>query len=134
MLTGIENPDSELGCYAMQPHDYETLRVSLTGSFWITTTVHPSPGLMDQQERINFEKTLMPAFGKLKEKMGGTVYSLSPDFGTKEGPVVKEVNPNLIDEAKYNELVKAHVFFKNIVSDPFVKCAGISSDWPYGRG
>ena len=89
---------------------------------------------MDQLERINFEETLLPAFGKLTENMGGTVHSMSPDFGAKEGSVGKEVNPNLIDEAKYNELVKAHVMFKNMVSDPFSKCSGISSDWPYGRG
>ena len=61
---------------------------------------------MDQLERINFEETLLPAFGKLKEKMGGTVHSMSPDFGAKEGSVGKEVNPNLIDEAKYTSSSK----------------------------
>jgi len=86
------------------------------------------PGLMDQAERIKFEKTLMPAFEKIKEKMGGNVYSLSPDWG--EG----EVNPNLISAEKYNELVKAHVMFKDMDADKYLKSAGISSDWPYGRG
>ena len=94
------------------------------------------PGLMDQAERIKFEKTLIPAFDKIKEKMGGTVYSLSPDWGPKEGGAdgEKEVNPNLIDSDKYNELVNAHVMFKDMDADPFLKSAGISSDWPYGRG
>ena len=72
------------------------------------------PGLMDQAERIKFEKTLMPAFEKIKEVMGGAVYSLSPDWG--EG----EVNPNLIDDAKYQELVKAHVMFKDMDADTYV--------------
>ena len=94
------------------------------------------PGLMDRAERIKFEKTLLPAFDKIKEKMGGTVYSLSPDWGPKEGGAEdeKEPNPNLIDEAKYKELVDAHVMFKDMDADPFLKSAGISSDWPYGRG
>ena len=92
------------------------------------------PGLMDQAERIKFEKALQPAFDKLKEAMGGNVYSLSPDWGTAEGSEDKVVNPNLIDEAKYNELVAAHVMFKDMDADPFLKSAGISSDWPYGRG
>merc|ERR1712072_1122559 len=59
---------------------------------------------------------------------GGTVYSLSPDFGNGEA------NPNLISEAKYKELVKAHVMFKDMDADPYLKSAGIASDWPYGRG
>merc|ERR1719310_1244614 len=59
---------------------------------------------------------------------GGTVYSLSPDLGKG----IK--NPNLISKDKYNELVKKHVMFKDMDADPYLKSAGISSDWPYGRG
>ena len=92
------------------------------------------PGLMDQAERCKFEISLQPAFDKLKEAMGGNVYSLSPDWGTAEGSEDKIPNPNLIDEAKYNELVAAHVMFKDMDADSFLKSAGISSDWPYGRG
>merc|ERR1712159_894309 len=59
---------------------------------------------------------------------GGAIYSLTPDFGDGEA------NPNLIDSAKYDELVKAHVMFKDMDADLYLKSAGISSDWPYGRG
>ena len=91
------------------------------------------PGLMDQAERIKFESALQPAFDKLIEKYGGKVNSLSPDWGKAEdGSAV--ANPNLIDEAAYNALVAAHVMFKDMDADPFLKSAGISSDWPYGRG
>merc|ERR1719327_1341827 len=88
------------------------------------------PGAMDKVERIKFEQTMLEAFKKLiaDPAYGGTVYSLTPDFG--EG--VK--NPNLITSAKYQELVDAHVMFKDMDADPFLKSAGISSDWPYGRG
>merc|ERR1719384_2741180 len=84
---------------------------------------------MDKEERIAFEKTMLKAFAKLQSmpEYGGTVYSLSPDFGS-------EANPNLISKDKYNELVKKHVMFKDMDADPYLKSAGIASDWPYGRG
>jgi creatine kinase len=86
------------------------------------------PGLMDKAERIKFEQAILPAFEKLKETYGGTVNSMSPDWG--EG--VK--NPNLISAERYQELVDAHVMFKDMDADSFLKSAGIASDWPYGRG
>jgi len=88
------------------------------------------PGAMDKDERIKFEKAMLKAFAALKANpaYGGTVYSLSPDFGNGEA------NPNLITAEKYNELVKKHVMFKDMDADPYLKSAGIASDWPYGRG
>eukprot|EP00505_MAST-04D_sp_SCG-Rhode-Island_P006862 Stramenopile-MAST_4_protein_6862 len=86
--------------------------------------------MMDQAERIDFEKTMNAAFTKLIENpdFKGQVYSMSPNWG--EGVE----NPNLITAEKYDELVKAHVMFKDMDADPFLKSAGISSDWPFGRG
>jgi creatine kinase len=177
--TGIDNPTSGLGCYAMKPADYATfapffdqvikdyhngtdeskhvtdwdisgigeagvLDVTKLGLSELSMRVRVGrnleafnlPGLMDQAERIKFEKTLIPAFDKIKEAMGGAVYSLSPDWGPKEGGAEGETepNPNKITEEKYQELVDAHVMFKDMDADSFLKSAGISSDWPYGRG
>jgi len=88
------------------------------------------PGMMEKAERIAFEKTMLAAFEKLvtNPDFGGSIFSLSPDHG--EGVE----NPNLISAEKYDELVKAHVLFKDMDADPFLKSAGIASDWPYGRG
>ena len=88
------------------------------------------PGKMDQAERIKFETTMLGAFQALcnNPDYGGNIYSMSPNHG--EGVD----NPNKIDDAKYQELVDAHVMFKDMDADPFLKSAGISSDWPYGRG
>jgi len=85
---------------------------------------------MDQAERIKFELKMLEGFKVLKDDpaFGGTVYSLSPDHG--EGVE----NPNLISAEKYDELVKKHVMFKDMDADPYLKSAGIASDWPYGRG
>ena len=88
------------------------------------------PGAMDKAERIKFEQTMLPAFDKLikTEGYGGKVYSITPDFGADGA------NPNFIDDAKYQELVTKHVMFKDMDADPYLKSAGISSDWPFGRG
>ncbi len=88
------------------------------------------PGAMDRPERIAFEQTMLKAFDSLiaNPDYGGKVYSLTPDFG--EGVE----NPNLISAEKYQELVDHHVMFKDMDADPYLKSAGISSDWPYGRG
>lgn len=173
--TGIDNPDSGLGCYAMTPADYETFapffdkvigeyhlgdanktathitdwdasNVGDNGVLDVTKLGLPQlsmrvrvgrnlsafnlPGAMDKEERIEFEKTVLKAFDALiaNPAYGGQVYSLTPDFG--EGVA----NPNLISEEKYNELVKKHVMFKDMDADPYLKSAGIASDWPYGRG
>jgi len=88
------------------------------------------PGAMSRDERIKFEKQMLEAFKKLiaNEEYGGTVYSLTPDFGAEEK------NPNLITAEKYQELVDKHIMFKNMDADSFLKSAGIANDWPYGRG
>jgi len=86
------------------------------------------PGMMDQAERVKFEVQMLAGFEKLKETFGGDVYSLSPNHG--EGVT----NPNLISPEKYDELVKSHVMFKDMDADPYLKSAGIASDWPFGRG
>lgn len=170
--TGFENPDSGLGCYAMQPDDYDTfgeffeqviqdyhgagadavhetdwdisdigdngvLDVKKLGLPELSMRVRVGrnlegfslPGSMDRAERVKFEKRMLKAFAALQAnpEYGGKVYSLTPDFDGGK-------NPNLISASKYNELVKAHVMFKDMDADPYLKSAGIASDWPYGRG
>jgi hypothetical protein len=171
--TGIENPDSGIGCYAMRPDDYEVfskffdplirdyhrasadavhesdwdvsavgdngvLDVSKLGLGELSMRVRvgrnltdfPLPGAMTKADRIAFEKRMLQAFAKLvaMPDYGGAVYSLTPDFGNGEA------NPNLISEAKYQELVDAHIMFKNMADDVYLASAGIANDWPYGRG
>ncbi len=166
--TGIENPQSSLGCYAMHPEDYSLFNAYFNplirdyhGDFdgtkkhvtsWDTSCDnfdvgkfgleklsmrvrvgrnligHKLPGSMTKDCRIEFEKKMMPVFEQLVAKYGGKVYSLSPDLGEDES------NPNLISEETYKELVDSHVMFKDMSSDSFLKSAGISNDWPYGRG
>jgi len=86
------------------------------------------PGMMDKAERIRFEQQMLGSFAALIERFGGKVNSITPDFGAAGA------NPNKISDEEYNALVKAHVMFKDMDADPYLKSAGISSDWPYGRG
>jgi len=88
------------------------------------------PGAMDKNERIQFELAMLKAFAALQADpaYGGNIYSLSPDHGSAGA------NPNLISAEKYQELVDAHVMFKDMAADPYLASAGIASDWPYGRG
>lgn len=168
--TGLDNPDSGLGCYAMTPSDYS----QFSGFFdkvirdyhgdasgkkkhvtdWSTDATEGQydfkklgqkqlsmrvrvgrnllgynlPGKMSKDERVKFERKMLPAFDELIAKYGGKVHSLTPDFGDAGA------NPNLITEAEYQALVDAHVMFKDMDADPYLKSAGISGDWPYGRG
>ena len=63
-------------------------------------------------------------FNKLIEdpKFGGNYNSLTPG------------HPNKITDDQYAILVKDHIMFKDMSADPFLSFAGISGNWPYGRG
>jgi len=166
--TGIDNPDSGLGCYAMTTTDYTKFsgffdkvirdyhgdssgmkkhetswdtgdanydvkklgieEISMRVRVGRNLTGFNLPGRMEKSERITFEQKMLPAFDQLKERYGGQVYSLTPDFGN-DGE-----NPNLITQDEYKELVDAHVMFKDMAADPYLNSAGISNDWPFGRG
>jgi len=180
--SGLENPDSGLGCYAMEPADFEALgwffgpvcddyhggSSSVHASSWslegmpgvpkassgldlrtvgVTEPLSirvrvgrnldsfPLPGAMAKTDRIKFESTMLAAFAKLtaNEAYGGQVFSLTPHTEWK-AVTGDEMNPNLISSDKYQELVDSHVMFKDMDADPYLKSAGISGDWPCGRG
>ena len=169
--SGIENPDSQVGCYACQPDDYDVFepyftrlleayhRVDLSkvrhqnnwslsglrglppsgkldlGALGLGATSmrirtgrnlkrFPLPGSMNIQERVALETELGKVFAKLykMEGFGGRYYSMTPG------------HPDCIDETEYKRLVGDHLMFKDMSADPYLTAAGISADWPYGRG
>lgn len=168
MASGIENADSGMGCYAMNPSDYEEfapyldpiirayhkvpasakqvnnwnlsgieglpadgkLDVTKLGLPALSMRVRvgrnladfPLPGAMTKDDRVRMENKLREAFDLLKKQFGGRYYSITPG------------SPDFIDNDKYNELVKAHIMFKDMAADSYLNSAGISSDWPHGRG
>merc|ERR1719174_3543817 len=79
---------------------------------------------MSKEDRVNLEAKMKAAFAVLiaKEEYGGRYWSLTPD------------HEDFADAAKYQELVDAHIMFKDMAADEYLASAGIASDWPYGRG
>jgi hypothetical protein len=167
IATGIENPDSSMGAYAMSPDDYDTFAPMLdpiirdahdipAGTQIAQTTdwdtsrapcdlgaidprlaevsmrvrvarnvlTFPLPGAMDQDQRVAFETAAAAAFATLAQ---------DPAFGGRYLSITSG-SPHEIDRAEYDRRVAAHQMFKDMSADPYLNSAGISSDWPYGRG
>ncbi len=165
--TGIENPDSQMGAYAMNPEDYDQFAPMLDPMIrdfhgipaeadiahkhdWNTSgmscdlaaidsrfkdvsmrvrvarnvSTFPLPGAMSKEQRVALEDLAVRAFTKLREDpaFGGHYLSITPG------------SPDQIDASEYDRRVKAHQMFKDMSADPYLNSAGISADWPYGRG
>merc|ERR1712071_84285 len=172
MASGIGNPGSEMGCYAMNPTDYDDFhtffskalgryhKVNLdekkhqndwelkgkaglpadgvldVSKFGITEPLSmrirtarnlkkfPLAGAMTEEDRKNMELAMGPVFEALikNPEFGGSYNSLTPGHACH------------ISEEKYQELVKAHIMFKDMSADSFLVDAGIAAHWPHGRG
>jgi creatine kinase len=168
--SGIENPDSGMGCYAMQPGDYDNFKpymdavirdyhgvpaginhvtdwnlsgvkglpsngildltklglnnVSMRVRVGRNLAAFPLPGAMNKDDRLAMEAAMVGAFEKLiaDPRYGGEYCSLTPG------------HKNAISPARYNQLVKDHIMFKDMAADKYLADAGIASDWPHGRG
>jgi creatine kinase len=84
----------------------------------------PLPGAMSKQDRLDMEIAMGKVFDALiaNAEYGGEYVSITPG------------HKNFIDKARYDELVKAHIMFKDMDNDCYLKSAGIANDWPHGRG
>ncbi len=165
--TGIKNPSSQMGAYAMQADDYEhfshqfdpmirafhalpdatpicqtndwdtartrcdlakidpalsriSMRVRVARNF----SIFPLPGAMDKNQRMELEQMMITAFQSLilRPGFGGRYLSLTP--GTA----------NTINDEEYSRRVASGQMFKNMSNDRYLRAAGISADWPHGRG
>lgn len=85
---------------------------------------YPLPGAMTQEDRVNMELDMGKVYDNLiaDPNYGGEYVSITPG------------HKNFINSSKYNELVKAHIMFKDMSADSYLVQAGIASHWPHGRG
>eukprot|EP00798_Chlamydomonas_sp_ICE-L_P020520 gene20520-27312_t len=85
---------------------------------------YPMPASMTKQDRIDAEIAMGKVFDVLiaDPAFGGEYVSMTPG------------HKHFIDERRYQELVDSHIMFKDMSADPYLNSAGISSDWPFGRG
>ena len=126
------------GSKISQPHDWDTdsrdcdlaaidpalKDVSMRVRVARNVSTFPLPGAMSKDQRIEFENLARNAFEKLArtDGFGGQYLSITPGA------------PDEISSREYEARVAAHQMFKDMSSDRFLNSAGISSDWPYGRG
>ncbi len=84
----------------------------------------PLPGAMTRDQRVALEDLAAEAFTHLCKdtNYGGQYLSITPG------------SPYEIDGAEYDRRVAAHQMFKDMSGDRYLNVAGISADWPYGRG
>lgn len=167
IASGVKNPDSNMGAYAMAPDDYDQFaplldamirdfhgiavgtpiaqphdwdvdaapcdlaaidpalkQVSMRVRVARNVASFPLPGAMSQRQRVAFENLAAAAFAKLAENLafGGQYLSITPGSAYE------------IDAAEYARRVAAHQMFKDMSGDKYLNVAGISGDWPYGRG
>ncbi len=165
--TGIENPDSAMGAYAMNPGDYDQFApqldpmirdfhgipaqsrisqqhdwnvenascdlgaidkhledVSMRVRVARNVSAFALPGAMSKKERVAFEDVAAAAFASLVEDdaYGGQYLSITPGSAFE------------IDKAEYDRRVVNHQMFKDMSADRYLNSAGISNDWPDGRG
>lgn len=169
--SGICNSDSAMGCYAMNPKDYDEfekffkpvlekyhkvdLSVKAHENNWSLSGVEglpadgkldvsafglgalsmrirtarnllkfPLPGAMNKDDRCAMENAMGAVFDKLisMPEFGGEYVSLTPG------------HPKQMSAERYEELVKAHIMFKDMANDSYLVNAGIAGDWPHGRG
>ena len=185
LASGIANPDSQVGCYANQPLDYDDFRpffncvlgkyhkvknlqddgvcqvndwdlsnlkddeIPTTGldirKFGITEPLSmrvrtarnlqsfPLPASMNREQRLGMEKTMYTkVFSCLftDSNYGGKYHTMSD----KSEWTADTDKVDFLNERTYQELVDAHIMFKSMVDDSFLYTAGISRDWPAGRG
>lgn len=128
----------DVGIPIAQPHDWDVgavacdlgaidpalKQVSMRVRVARNLASFPLPGAMDQLQRVAFEGLAAAAFAKLAEnpEFGGQYLSITPNSAYE------------IDAAEYERRVAAHQMFKDMSGDKYLNVAGISGDWPYGRG
>ena len=185
LASGIANPDSQVGCYANQPLDYDDFRpffncvlgkyhkvenlqddgvrqvndwdlsnlkddeIPTTGldirKLGITEPLSmrvrtgrnlqsfPLPASMNREQRLGMEKTMYTKVFSclfIDSNYGGKYYTMSE----KSEWTADTDKVEFLNEKTYQELVDAHIMFKSMVDDSFLYTAGISRDWPAGRG
>lgn len=156
--SGVENPNSEMGCYALQADDYERFApffdrviadhhgldlahvqdgvVAGNGNAQINAPSSISP--FSKRIRIGRNLTGLPLPGgmdaaqrvSLEDRVAGGVADLPMAFDHFS---LTPDHAQLINKATYQRLINEHFFFKPMDVDPYLASAGIAGDWPVGR-
>jgi len=163
VASGVDNPDSQMGVYAMHPDDYDRYQPYLDKvirdyhglegnicqrSDWYTgeldlATIEPSLSEVSMRVRVGRNLASFPLPGAMSQgdrvalegRMVGVFeqFLALPEFAG-EYVSLTPGSAHEISAKRYAELVAAHKMFKDMSADPYLNSAGISSHWPHGRG
>ena len=162
--SGIQNPDSGVGCYAMQPADYDRFKpffskvladyhkVAEDAKHVNDWQLGGEPldltklGLSDISMRVRVGRNLaeFPLPGamsaaqrtEMEQKLSSLVFNKLIEKPEYGGKYYSLTpgHPNHITDEEYNKLVADHLMFKDMSDDLYLATAGIASNWPTGRG
>lgn len=156
--SGVENPKSAMGCYAMVVEDYERFAPLFDRVIAdhhgleranIQAGLHPSDSenptevqtantAYSKRIRIGRNLTGLPLPGSmtrddralLEEQVATALADLPQRF---EHYSLTPGNPKQIDSAAYQAMIDDHLFFKPMDEDPYLAAANIAGNWPVGR-
>ena len=161
--SGIDNPDSQMGCYACVPADYDDFEpffseVIASHHGVPNTASHNSnwhlqgedlnigqAGLGPHSIRVRVARNVsdlpLPAAMSREQRLQFEnrmldvfkVFKKSQFFG---GDYVSLTpgHKHFIDDHACQTLVDGHFMFKRMDTDAYLLSAGIAGDWPHGRG
>jgi hypothetical protein len=158
LKSGVDNPDSSIGCYAGDAESYTAFSPMFDGV--IADYHHVAPDLVQTKD---FDVSKLPAFSPsvAKEIASSRVrvarslanYPFEASMTRQDRLALeKEVldaiaatfkdtefagtyySSTKITPAQKDDLIKRHLMFKDSDKDKYLVSAGISSDWPVGRG
>ena len=162
-LSGVKNPESTMGCYALNHSDYEEFKPFFKNLFshYYKADLTSKRQISNWNVRSNLD---LSEFGLDKVSMRiRTCRNLRnyplPSSMTKDDRINMEKemqkvfdvliakqnyggryvsltpgHENFIETTEYDILVKNHIMFKDLSRDKYLNAAGIANDWPYGRG
>merc|ERR1712167_248148 len=159
MASGIGNPGSEMGCYAMGPTDYDDFydffkkALGRYHNVNLDEKKHSNDCELKGREGLPADGVLdVAAFG-IKEPLSMRIrtarnlkkFPLAGAMSEEDrknmelamGPVFDALIANPEFGGSYNSLTpghKCHIMFKDMSADSFLVDAGIASHWPQGRG
>ena len=118
------NWDIEETSYNLKKIDEKLAHISMRVRVGRNLSDFPLPANMIKQQRLELEEIAINAFKKLmkNKNFGGQYLSLSPNSSFK------------INDDEYQNRINKHQMFKDMSQDKYLNVAGISNDWPFGRG
>jgi len=126
---------------SMSSNSYDLRSQGLTKSVSIRARVSrnfegwPLPSRMSETERLLLEQRLIRLLCNASATRPCPVFSLTPhDRWAKASTQVASKNPWHVGGDALRQLRESHVMFQDTSNDVYLTSAGVSSNWPSGRG